>query len=122
MAEDRVWIDKDIRMSKMNANTAASSLINSFVQCGAFSPKNVKDGFKIFEEYRKKIFDYVYPDAPIQAKQVVEDHNGDSPPTFPYACEKCGKMNVTDGVKDFCEQHYDGHVYCMDCQKGIGKK
>lgn len=34
-------------------------------------------------------------------------------------CEACGK-GVSKGVMEYSKKHYDGHVYCMDCQKEAG--
>ena len=32
-------------------------------------------------------------------------------------CEKCGKDNVSANVEAYSREHFDGHVYCYDCQQ-----
>ena len=32
-------------------------------------------------------------------------------------CEKCGKDNVNANVEAYSREHFDGHVYCYDCQQ-----
>ena len=32
-------------------------------------------------------------------------------------CEKCGKDNVSAKVEAYSREHFDGHVYCYDCQQ-----
>lgn len=111
--DSSVWEKKDIRMSKMNANTTSANLMAAFIQCGAFKPKDLKEGFKEFESYREKIFDYVYPDAPSH----IEGEQKTSPPSSLWYCSECN-AEITERVKDWSETNM-GKALCFDCQKKV---
>ena len=51
---------------------------------------------------------------------IFKDGNkgGDSKPESGLKCEKCG-VSISQKVASYSQGKYDGHAYCMDCQKVV---
>jgi hypothetical protein len=104
-----IWEKKDKRIATMNAFSNSTNFISACINAGIYQPKSVDDAFEAINKYMDLIYKKIY------GEEVKEEEKK------PYHCQQCNK-EVTERVKEYCDEYFKGETYCIDCQEKIRKK
>ena len=119
------WELKDRRMAWMNMNTACSNIISARITAGLFKPKNNTEAMKelldaIGIEYSAYLTIGV-DGKPESSKKEESASKAMKKASLPFVCMKCQK-GVSEKVKAYSEENFNGEVYCFDCQNEIRRR
>jgi len=125
--KNKYWENKDLRISRMGALNNATLVVTTLVNNKIIKIKNENDMRDRIIQEQKNFLDSIYEgmETEIASPITPSTSKKSQPPSLAsYFCDGCGQP-ITQGIKDFCEEHsdrFDGKIYCFDCQKKFPNK
>lgn len=130
---NKVWIDKDTRSSRMNAANNGFGLVNAMIQAGLLKPESVEEAFQQGMAYTNRVYMFITDGTDLDTstfgrekpkkttpKKVDKPPKEDEPKEG--LCTDCNKkieaddFHSADAIIGYSTRTY-GVPLCKDCQE-----